>query len=87
MLARYRPRYLPAIVRRHPAGRLSVAAKKGAIVAVEKGPVVGLRYGLRQAQEWGSSRLLLFSGRLVRAFGLVGTIGLACDLEDDRSFD
>src|ERR1035438_9174873 len=35
----------------------------------------------------GQERLLLRSGRLVRAFGLLRAIGLAFDFEDDRPFD
>ena len=66
---------------------VSVAAKKGTSLAVEKEPVVGLRSGLRQAQKMGRKRVLLLSGRIVCAFGLVCAIGLALDLEDDRSLD
>src|ERR1700674_680167 len=37
--------------------------------------------------KWGRSDGFLLSGRLVWAFGLVGAIGLAFNLEDDRPFD
>ncbi len=70
-----------------PRTHVSVAAKKGASLAVETEPGVGLRAGLRWAQEWGRSDCFPLSGRIVFGFDQWGAVSLAFDLEDDRSFD
>ena len=50
------------------AARLSEAAKKGTSLAVETEPGVGLRSGLRWAEEWGRNNCFPLSGRIVLGF-------------------
>ena len=48
--------------------QLSEAAKKGTSLAVETEPGVGLRSGLRWAEEWGRNNCFPLSGRIVLGF-------------------
>src|SRR5712691_9788821 len=76
-----------SLLQRRIRHRLSEAAKKGTSLAVETEPGVGLRSGLRWAQEWRRNDCFLLSARIVLGFNERGTVSLAFDLEDDRSFD
>src|SRR5437667_11529263 len=79
-------RLLPGL-RYKSVNRLSVAPKKGAILAFRKGPVVWLRHGHRQAGRRNTRRHYGVSGwTLLGEVGLLGAVRFAFDFQDNRSF-
>ena len=69
-------------------GYLSAAPKNGAIMAGRKGPAMWLRYGhCRRNGARCEVAPVVLGGMSFRGLRLLGSVGLAFDLQDDRSLD
>lgn len=71
-----------------PLALVSAAPKNGAIMAGRKGPAMWLRYGhCRRNGARCEVAPVVLGGMSFRGLRLLGSVGLAFDLQDDRSLD